>query len=67
MPTKEVILRGQVRRVFDVMADGRWHSHGEIANITKDPQACVAASIRHLRNKKYGGFVVKKKQNYQEK
>jgi hypothetical protein len=51
-------LNKQTRRVFDVMADRRWHTLREIANVTGDPEASISARIRDLRKPKFGEFVI---------
>jgi hypothetical protein len=53
-------LTGQLLRVFDCMADGRWRTLEEIARVTGDPPASVSAQLRHLRKPKFGGHVVVK-------
>jgi hypothetical protein len=54
-------LTGQIRRVFDLMKDGRWRTLEEIAAATGDPQASVSAQLRHLRKPRFGGFTVEKR------
>lgn len=44
-------LLGQIRRVFDFMSDGKWHTLADIADATGDPHASVSAQLRHIRNK----------------
>jgi len=38
-----------------------WLSLGEIEYITHYPQASISAQLRHLRKKKFGGYVVEKR------
>ncbi len=54
-------LRGQIRRVYDLMVDGRWRTLDEIASRTGDPPASVSAQLRHLRKKRFGEFRVEKR------
>lgn len=54
-------LTGQIRRVFDLMKDGRWRTLEEIGEATGDPQASVSAQLRHLRKPRFGGFTVEKR------
>ena len=54
-------LRGQMRRVFDLMKDGKWRTLDEISGSTGDPAASVSAQMRHLRKKRFGSHVVDKR------
>ena len=54
-------LTGQLRRVFDLMTDGRWRTLAAIAEATRDPVASVSAQIRHLRKPKFGGHTVERR------
>jgi hypothetical protein len=54
-------LQGQMRRVYRLMADGRWRTLAEIAEATGDPQASVSAQLRHLRKPRFGGHRVDKR------
>lgn len=51
-------LAGQIRRVFDLMADGNWRTLNAIAAFTGDPPPSVSAQLRHLRKAKFGGHRV---------
>lgn len=46
-------LGEQLLRVIDAMADGKWRSLREIAQITDDPEASISARLRDIR-KLYG-------------
>jgi hypothetical protein len=54
-------LTGQLRRVFEVMADARWRTLAEIEAITGDPPASISAQLRHLRKRQFGSFIVDKR------
>ena len=54
-------LTGQIKRVHDCMADGRWRTLTEIAEATGDPAASVSAQLRNLRKARFGGFVIEKR------
>lgn len=54
-------LTGQLRRVFDVVKDRRWHSLSKIAEITGDPESSVSAQLRHLRKERFGGWLIERK------
>lgn len=51
-------LNEQTRRVYDVMADGRWRTLAEVSAATGDPEASVSARLRDLRKKRFGNFRV---------
>ncbi len=53
-------LTGQLRRVWEVMSDERWHTLREIAEATRDPEASVSAQLRHLRKDRFGAHTVEK-------
>ena len=57
----DVRLRGQILRVYNVMADSRWRTLDEIAGRTGDPAASVSAQLRHLRKDRFGGHAVNKR------
>lgn len=54
-------LTGQIRRVFDVMSDGEWHTLPGIAERTGDPEASISAQLRHLRKPRFGAFIVERR------
>jgi hypothetical protein len=54
-------LTGQIRRVFDLMADHRWRTLQEICTMTGDPAASVSAQLRHLRKRRFGGYLVERR------
>lgn len=54
----QVRLTGQLRRVFDLMRDGRFRTLEEIATETGDPQASISAQLRHLRKPRFGSHTV---------
>lgn len=60
-------LTGQIRRVFDLMIDGRWRTLSEIAKSTDDPEASVSAQLRHLRKPRFGAFIVEKRNRGERK
>lgn len=57
----DVRLTGQLRRVFDLMSDGRWRTLAEIEQATGDPAASVSAQLRHLRKSRFGAHRVEKR------
>ena len=51
-------LTGQIKRVYNLMKDGKFRSLRTIAAQTGDPEASVSAQLRHLRKKRFGSYVV---------
>jgi|WetSurMetagenome_2_1015567.scaffolds.fasta_scaffold306846_3 hypothetical protein len=51
-------LQTQLRRVREIMLDGRWWTLAELESHLGYPQASVSARIRDLRKEKFGGFEV---------
>ena len=54
-------LNKQMRRVFSVMRDQRWHSLKAISVTTGDPEASVSARLRDFRKPKFGGLVLNRR------
>ena len=56
-------LTGQLLRVYDIMADGRWRTLQEIcgASSSYDSSASVSARLRDLRKDKFGAFTVERR------
>lgn len=53
-------LASQHHRVLARLRDGRWHTLGELAAYTHDPEASVSARIRDLRKAKFGSHVIQR-------
>ena len=55
-------LNAQLKRVYDVMKDGKWRTYAEISAEmpfgTQDPQASISARLRDFRKAKFGLFKV---------
>ena len=51
-------LTGQLKRIFEVMADGKWRTIDEIEAITGDPKISIQSQLRHLRKQRFGAFDV---------
>jgi len=60
-------LTGQIKRIYDLMIDGRWRTLGEIAMVTRDPEASISAQLRHLRKPRFGSHLVDKRRRGDEK
>lgn len=55
-------LAGQLKRVYDVMRDGRWRTLQTLKHeAAPATEAAVSARLRDLRKKKFGGFTVETK------
>jgi len=54
-------LTGQIKRIFTLMADGRWRSLAEIASATHAPSPSVSAQLRHLRKVRFGAHTVERR------
>jgi hypothetical protein len=51
-------LTGQLKRIFDVMSDWKWHTLRDISVRTNDPEASISAQLRHLRKKRFGAYTL---------
>ena len=51
-------LKGQQKRVFDVMRYGQWRTLREIAALTGDGEASISARLRDFRKPKFGSGMV---------
>lgn len=56
----EARLTGQLRRVWDVMIDGQWHTLAELAARCDGSEAAISARIRDFRKPKFGGHTVER-------
>ena len=54
-------LTGQIRKIFNLMQDGRWRTLREIEVETGYPQASISAQLRHLRKAKFGSHIIEKR------
>lgn len=54
-------LTGQIKRIFDLMKDGKWRTFSEIEENTGDPQPSISAQLRHLRKDRFGSHSVNKR------
>jgi len=60
-------LTGQIRRIHDLMKDGRWRTLAEIEFYTSDPQASISAQLRNLRKKEFGSHIIVKRRRGEPK
>jgi len=56
----KVRLTGQMKRVYDLMKDGRRRNLAQIAARTGDPEGSISAQLRNLRKIRFGGHDVRK-------
>ena len=54
-------LRGQIRRVFNLMRDSRWRTLNEVSRATGDPESSISAQLRHLRKPHWGLHLIDKR------
>jgi hypothetical protein len=59
-PARVRRLTGQILDVFNCVKDGKKWTLMDIEIVTAHPQASISAQLRHLRKKRFGGFVVEK-------
>ena len=60
-------LQGQIKRIYELMKDGKFRTLSEIETLTGDPQASISAQLRHLRKERFGGFVVNRRRRGERK
>ena len=58
-------LTGQLRRVFDLMADGEWRTLAQIQRVVGGTEAAVSARLRDFRKEKFGGYKVARRRKGQ--
>ena len=56
-------LTGQLKRVYDVMQDGQWHTLKDLAAKSNASEASASARLRDMRKDKFGGHTVDRKRN----
>jgi hypothetical protein len=54
-------LNKQLRKVFDLMSDGRWRTLDEISSSVGAPMQSVSARLRDLRKPKHGSHTIERK------
>lgn len=53
-PFDHTRLAGQLRRVYDAMADGEWRTLAALSEAVSAPEASVSARLRDLRKAQFG-------------
>jgi hypothetical protein len=54
-------LNQQMKKVYDVVKDGKWISLSDLAAKTASPEASVSARLRDLRKSQYGALTVERR------
>lgn len=60
-------LNDQAKRVYSVIVGGAWWTLGEIAEITRDPEASVSARLRDLRKPRFGALTIERRSRDRER
>ena len=53
-------LTGQIKRIYDLMRDGKWRTLKQIEDATGDPPASISAQLRNLRKVSFGSHVIER-------
>jgi hypothetical protein len=53
-------LTGQLKRIYDVMSDGKARTLDEISKLAFAPHASVSANLRNLRKVRFGSYTILK-------
>ena len=56
-----VRLTGQSKKVFDFMADSKWHTLADISEGTSSPESSVSARLRDYRKVRFGRHTIQKR------
>ncbi len=54
-------LKGQIKKIYELMIDGEWRTLSEIEQLTNFGQASISAQLRHLRKERFGNHTVNKR------
>jgi hypothetical protein len=54
-------LTGALKRIFDLMSDGKYRTLSEIAHATGTPEGSVGAQLRNLKKAPFGSHGVPKR------
>lgn len=57
----DVRLKGQIKKIYALMIDGKWRTLSEIEQLTNFGQASISAQLRHLRKDRFGNHIVNKR------
>ncbi len=56
----DIRLTGQLRRIWEIVIDGRWYTLKDISIRTGDPEPSISAQLRHLRKPRFGSHIVER-------
>lgn len=54
-------LKGQIKKIYELMIDGKWRTLSEIEQLTNYAQASISAQLRHLRKEGFGSHIINKR------
>jgi hypothetical protein len=54
-------LKGQIKKIYDLMIDCKWRTLSEIEQLTNYGQASISAQLRHLRKDRFGSHILNKR------
>ena len=57
----QVRLARQIGQILFLMLDNQWRTLAEIEQATGYPQSSISAQLRHLREPRFGAYVVEKR------
>lgn len=60
-PDETPRLARQHEVIKELMLDGVWRTLGQIADATGYKEASISAQLRHLRKRRFGGYVVRRR------
>ena len=54
-------LKGQIKKIYELMIYGKWRTLSEIEQLTNYGQASISAQLRHLRKERFGSHILNKR------
>jgi len=54
-------LTGQIKKIYELMRDGKWRTLSEIEEAIHAPQASISAGLRLFRRREYGSHEVNRR------
>lgn len=59
-------LNAQMKKVYDVVKNGKWITLHDLAKKTGSPEASVSARLRDLRKPKFGALTVERRRSKEQ-
>jgi len=56
-------MTGQLKKVFELMQDGQWHTIRQVAKYAQCCEVSAGTRIRDLRKERFGGHTVKRRRD----